>query len=95
MPAYLYGDIEVTDREGYEEYRQKAPPIVAAYGGKYVVRGASADVLEGDVKPARQVILEFPDMDSLLAFYNSPEYRPLKELRQRCSVGYVLAMPSA
>ena len=92
MAAYIHGDIEVTDAAAYEDYRRQVPTIIAAYGGRYLVRGGQTTVLEGDIAPRRQVILEFPDMDALLAFYNSPEYARLKDLRQRISVGNLVAI---
>lgn len=92
MSAYVYGTIEVTDPAVYEEYRQKVPAIIAAYGGRYLVRGGATEVLEGSGTPQRQVILEFPDMASLKAFYHSPEYQPLVALRQRASTGTLIAI---
>ncbi len=92
MAAYIHGDIEVTDAAAYEDYRRQVPAIIAAYGGRYLVRGGQATVLEGDITLRRQIILEFPDMDALLAFYHSEEYRPLKSLRQRIAIGNLVAM---
>jgi uncharacterized protein (DUF1330 family) len=92
MAAYIYADIEVTDPSTYEEYRQKVPAMIAAHGGRYLVRAGSVEVLEGDAKPLRQVILEFADMAALKAFYNSPDYAALKAVRQRASHGSLLAI---
>ncbi|HEX7761948.1 MAG TPA: DUF1330 domain-containing protein [Caulobacteraceae bacterium] len=92
MAAYIRGDIEVTDPEAYEEYRRQVPAMIAAHGGRYLVRGGATRVLEGAATPRRQVILEFPDMAHLLAFYNAPEYQPLKALRQACSAGELVAI---
>jgi uncharacterized protein (DUF1330 family) len=92
MAAYVYGDIEITDPAGYEEYRRLVPEIIARHGGKYLARGGAVSVLEGDIRPGRQVILEFPDMDQLLAFYHSPEYERLKAIRQQCSTGCLVAV---
>jgi uncharacterized protein (DUF1330 family) len=89
MAAYLFGDIEVTDPAGYEEYRRLIPAVVAAYDGRYLVRGGASTVLEGDPTRGRQVILEFPDVERALAFYHSDEYRPLKAMRHRCSTGQI------
>jgi len=41
------------------------------------------EVLEGDWTPKRLVILEFPDVATLKAWYHSPEYQELLELRKR------------
>ncbi len=85
MPAYLIANIEVTDAAAYEEYRQRVPAIIAAHGGRYLVRGGATELFEGDGRPARLVVLEFPDMAHARAFYQSPEYRPLIAIRQRAS----------
>jgi uncharacterized protein (DUF1330 family) len=50
MAAYLIGDIQVTDRVGYEEYRQKVPAVIAKYGGRYLARGGTTEVFEGEPK---------------------------------------------
>ncbi|HSW03321.1 DUF1330 domain-containing protein [Aquabacterium sp.] len=93
MSAYIHGSIEVTDPETYEEYRRQVPAVIAAYGGRYLVRGGATTVLEGEgAAPGRQVILEFPDMASLKAFYHSPEYAKLIPLRQRASTGRLVAI---
>ncbi len=92
MTAYLYGDITVTDPAVYEQYRAGVPAIVAAHGGSYLVRGGPADLLEGDDAPMRQVLLAFPDMASLLAFYDSPEYVALRAIRRRSSTGRLVAI---
>jgi uncharacterized protein (DUF1330 family) len=85
MPAYVVGSVEITDPAGYEEYRKHVPATIAAHGGRYLTRGAAIEVLEGDWAPKRFVILEFPDMARLKAWYDSPEYRPLREIRARTS----------
>jgi len=83
MAAYVIADIEVTDRDGFAEYQQKVPATIAAYGGRYLVRGGASEVLEGSWTPKRSVVLEFPSMAQLKTWYHSPEYRPLIAIRER------------
>jgi uncharacterized protein (DUF1330 family) len=85
MPAYVVVDIDVRDRDAYERYKQMAAPAVAAYGGRYLVRGGSTQTLEGSWAPSRLVILEFPTAEAGRAWWNSPEYQPAKSLRQTCA----------
>jgi uncharacterized protein (DUF1330 family) len=92
MAAYLYAEIDVTDPAGYEEYRRRVPAIIAAHGGRYLVRGGGVEVLEGDAPAKRLVIVEFPDMARLKAFYESPDYQSLKSIRQRTSAGRLVAL---
>ena len=83
MAAYVIADIEVLDPAGYEQYRQQAPATIAAHGGRYLARGGATEVLEGAWSPRRCVILEFPDMARFRAWWSSPEYVPLRALRER------------
>ncbi len=92
MTAYIVADIEITDPAAYETYRQQVPALIAAHGGRYLVRGGAVLVLEGDRQPGRQVILEFPDMAHLRAFYSSPQYKTLIAIRQGASHGSLLAI---
>ena len=81
MAAYVLVDIEVTDQETYDDYRRQVPPLVEKYGGKYLVRGGDLETLEGDWKPKRLIVLEFPSVANAKQFYDSEEYGPLKALR--------------
>ena len=90
MPVYLISTIEVHDPAGYEEYKKLVPPLLAKYGGSFVVRGGAIEYKEGDWRPRRIVVVEFESMDKARAFYNSPEYTQAKHVRQRTSAGSVL-----
>jgi len=82
MAAYVVVEIEVTDPVRYEDYKQMAAASVAAFGGRYVVRGGPVETLEGDWHPARFVMLEFPSAERAREWWSSELYRPGKELRQ-------------
>ena len=92
MPAYILVDIEVTDRPVFEEYRAKVPAVIAAYGGRYLARGGTVHPLEGEWDLNRVVILEFPDMEALKAFWSSPEYAPLLALREKSARSRIVAV---
>ena len=87
MTAYLIADIQVDDPVAFETYRRLVPAVIAAYGGRYLVRGGATRLLEGTPQPGRTIVLEFPDQRRLDAFYDSPEYAPLKALRLEASSG--------
>ena len=90
MPGYVIGNINVTDPEAFEQYRGMVPATIAAYGGKYLVRGGVAEVVEGDWNPNRLVILEFESVQRAKEWYNSPEYTPAKAIRLKASSGDLL-----
>ena len=83
MAVYVLADIEVLDAGAFEQYRQKVPATIAAHGGRYLARGGATEVLEGSWSPKRCIILEFPDMQRFREWWSSPEYAPLRELRER------------
>src|SRR6476660_7852201 len=84
MPAYLVVEHIITDAAKFEEYRVKVGPMIAKHSGRYLTRGGSHKMPEGGHwKPERVVIIEFPDMASLNAWYNSAEYQPLIALRKQ------------
>lgn len=87
MPAYIIVNIEVTDPEGFERYRAAVPPLIAAHGGRYLVRGGELHVMEGAPDWKRLVVLEFPSLDAARAFYDSADYAPLLALRLASSRG--------
>jgi uncharacterized protein (DUF1330 family) len=85
MAAYVLVNIEVLDPAQYAKYREAAPASIAAYGGRYLIRGGAVEALEGFWHPKRFVMLEFPDRARARAWWNSPEYAEAKALRQSCA----------
>jgi uncharacterized protein (DUF1330 family) len=81
MPAYIIVNIEVTDPAAFERYRDAVPPVIAAHGGRYLVRGGELHVIEGTPGWKRLVVLEFPSLAAARAFCNAPDYAPLLALR--------------
>jgi uncharacterized protein (DUF1330 family) len=81
MPGYLVANVDVHDPALFEEYRKQVPAILAAHGGRYIVRGATLDHVEGKLPFKRMVVLEFPSVEAARRFYDSPEYAPVKKLR--------------
>jgi uncharacterized protein (DUF1330 family) len=85
MSAYVIVDIAIQDAVTYERYKQLAPPSIAIYGGRYLVRGGTTAALEGTWKPERFVILEFASAEMARRWWDSPEYAEAKALRHSCA----------
>ena len=77
MAAYLIAEHVISNASLFEEYRSKVAPMIERFGGRYLTRGGSHEILDGDWKPTRVVVIEFPDMVALKAWYHSPEYQLL------------------
>ncbi|MFN3447350.1 MAG: DUF1330 domain-containing protein [Roseococcus sp.] len=86
MPAYLIAHLTVTDPARYQEYRAAVAPLVARFGGEFLVRGGAVTQKEG-APFDRLVIVRFPDMAAAEAFYHAPEYAGLLALRRAASEG--------
>ena len=82
MSAYVVVEIEVLDEARYETYKQLVPSSLAAYGGRFLVRGGAVETLEGEWSPSRFVIVEFPSVAQARAWWASAEYAEAKALRQ-------------
>jgi uncharacterized protein (DUF1330 family) len=92
MKGYIIAEVEVTDPAGFEEYRGMVPGTIAAFGGRYVVRGGRVASLEGGWEPKRLVILEFDSFEQAKAWYESEHYGPARELRQRTANTRLIAV---
>ncbi len=95
MAAYVICDIEVTDREGYDDYKDLAAPAVAQYGGKYLVRGGRHETLEGHWQPNRVVLLEFESVEQARQWWTSPEYEAAKEVRRKNATSNIIVVEGA
>jgi uncharacterized protein (DUF1330 family) len=86
MPAYVIAQMTVNDVDSYYEYASKIGPTVEPFGGK-ILAANDADVREGTLPFMRTVIGEFPDGESLRAWYDSDAYREIIGLRQSATDG--------
>jgi uncharacterized protein (DUF1330 family) len=82
MSAYVISEVEIRDQAAMEAYRSLAAQTIAQYGGRYLVRGGAAEVVEGGPPPKTIIIVEFPSMERLREWYASPEYAEALKLAQ-------------
>jgi len=79
--GYWIARVDVSNDEGYKPYAAANLAIFKKFGGRYVVRGGRLTTVEGQSR-SRNVVIEFPDYDSAIACYNSPEYQANIKVRQ-------------
>ena len=79
--GFVIFNIDVTNPEDYNEYITKVKQIVEKFGGEYVVRGGTNQVVEGNWQYSRTIVLKFPSYEKALEWYNSEEYQPIKQIR--------------
>ena len=93
--AYAIADIDVTDPQQYEEYKKLSSLAMKAHGAEVCVRGGKAEVLEGEWRPQRIVMLKFPSMEKARAFYDSAEYRAARKARAGAAVMRMIVVEGA
>ena len=81
MSAYIIVEVEVKDPVKYEDYKKLTPASISAYGGRFIVRGGKAELIEGKQEPKRIVVLEFENSERAKTWWNSPEYSEAKKIR--------------
>jgi uncharacterized protein (DUF1330 family) len=92
MSAYIIVDITVHDPELYQEYVSAAPGFVAKHQGRYIVRGGDMEVAEGDWRPERLVVVEFPSVEHANAFLQDPDYQSVAAIRQAATTSKLIVV---
>ena len=87
MSGYAIFNIEIKKPEEYKEYVEKVKPLTEKFGGDYIIRGGETKILEGNWEYPRTVVIKFPSYEKALEWYNSEEYKPIKQIRLDNSVG--------
>lgn len=96
MPAYFLVDIlAIKDAQKMESYRARVAKVVERFQGRYIVIGGPFEVVEGSYQPTFPVVIEFPSMEQARRWYDSEDYRELKELRLAASVSNAFFMDGA
>ena len=95
MTAYVIADIDIHDQDAYREYSALVPDTLRPYGGRFLVRGGAFETLEGDWRPRRVVVLEFPSAQHARRWYGSQEYAAPLAMRHRASAGKLVLVEGA
>lgn len=83
MSAYVISEVaDVRDLAAFEAYRTIAAKTIAVYGGRYLIRGGAAELVEGGPPAKTIIVVEFPTMERLREWYASPEYAEALKVRQ-------------
>lgn len=83
MSAYVISEVEIVDESAAKNYMKFAETSIVEYGGQYLVRGAEAEVMEGDPTNRKIVIVEFPTMKRAREWYASAAYNKALQFRDR------------
>ncbi|MGD2166812.1 MAG: DUF1330 domain-containing protein [Gammaproteobacteria bacterium] len=80
MSAYIIASYDIVDEKGMESYVPGVTPLLMKHHAEVLVASYNAHALEGE-KRGVYVVLRFASDEAALAWYNDPEYAPLKKMR--------------
>lgn len=89
MAAYVILIVDVVDEAALAQYRERAPRMVEAYGGRVLGRGDVVDIVGGEMPSNRRrmIVSEFETLEQAREWHNapnpSPEHTEIRELRSR------------
>ena len=79
--GYAIFNINVTNPVNYKNYIDQVKPVAEKFGAEYIVRGGENQVIEGTWQHPRTVVIKFPSYEKALEWYNSDEYKSIKQIR--------------
>lgn len=82
MTSFVIVDLTVINQEKLVEYSTQANITLAPYGGRFIAKG-EAEILHGESDHNQKAIIEFPDRESAINWYNSKNYQALTPLREQ------------
>ncbi|MCK7623330.1 DUF1330 domain-containing protein [Streptomyces sp. RS10V-4] len=82
MPAHVIVNVDVLNEEAGLAYAAVAQESILSHGGRYLVSGSTSEPVEGTWDASRFMVIEFPDMDRIREWYDSPEYRRARAIRE-------------
>jgi uncharacterized protein (DUF1330 family) len=91
VAAYLFIEVTPSDAAKFAEYEAGAGEIISRHGGELLARDTHPLLIERDDAPAITVLVKFPNKDAVAAYFDDPDYAPLRELRQSVSQARAIA----
>jgi uncharacterized protein (DUF1330 family) len=92
VPAYVVAMMSIHDPLIYREYTDRTPATMKKYGGKFLTRGEPVTTVEGEEYKDRMVILEFPSVAQVQAWFADPAYQEAMAFRHAASTMRLLVV---
>jgi uncharacterized protein (DUF1330 family) len=93
MAAYIISRVKVKDPELMKEYAARSIALAKTYGASYPVRTNRVEALEGTYDGRRLIIIQFPDLASARAYWDSAAYQELREMRHAAADSELWLVP--
>lgn len=90
MTVYAIVQLEITNRESYDQYQAKFWAVFKKFNGHLIVSDEDAEVIEGEWHKDKMVIISFPDRQSFINWSTSPDYLEIAKHRYAGSVASIV-----
>jgi uncharacterized protein (DUF1330 family) len=81
VAGYFIANYTITNQAEYNQYLAAVGPILRAHGSESIVIDRDCERLEGEAGRVT-VVLRFATKDAAQAWYDSPEYQAIVQLRK-------------
>ena len=81
MGAYFVLQVEWMSDEARDTYVERLGDMIEKHGGNFLVGTSRYRVVEGAWRPGLLIVIRFPTMEALSSWYDSEEYRSVREFR--------------
>jgi uncharacterized protein (DUF1330 family) len=96
VTAFVISEVRIVDAEAANRYMALAQESIHRHGGRYIARAAIPDVPEGSWDEGRRVVVvEFPTMEKLKAWYASDDYAQALEIGKTALDRRLLFVPGS
>jgi uncharacterized protein (DUF1330 family) len=85
-PVFVVFEAEVKDKAAYGPFAQKAVKELQAQGGKFIVLGATPDVLSGSQTSNAVSISQWASKEDAIRWFNSDVMKPVREAQAKYTV---------
>ena len=93
--VYVVIQFDLANQEMFSKYVKSALPTILGAGGQVLIAAENLNVLEGAMATTRTTVIEFPSKDAAMGWYNSIEYRQVKNLRMEATTNSSLVILDA
>jgi uncharacterized protein (DUF1330 family) len=83
-PVYLIFDAEIKDQAAYQPFLQTAVREVQSQGGRFLVAGATPEMLSGSGSSSNRVsVSQWPNKEAIRQWFNSDVMKPVREAQEK------------
>ena len=95
MTYFVMGEITLKNDDWVVEYITNVNAFIGKHGGKVLSRSIKVENIEGERPlPTNVILIEFPNRQSALSFFEDPDYQTLRMLRQAGSNSEFILFPA-